>query len=143
MLRPSILLGAVLLLGTMSAHSQSAEGGARGFEAADANQDGVVTREEYRAAREKAFSRIDRNGDGYLDDKDLPQRRMARRKAGERLKQLRTQFDTNRDGRVDKAEFISGPMPAFDRADTDGNGELSAQEMQAARQAVQQRAGRR
>jgi Ca2+-binding EF-hand superfamily protein len=42
------------------------------FVKADANQDGKVTYEEYRAASEKRieaqFSRMDLNGDGFIDE---------------------------------------------------------------------------
>jgi len=34
------------------------------FDSADANGDGVITREEFQAARERAFSKLDNNGDG-------------------------------------------------------------------------------
>ena len=34
------------------------------LDGADTNGDGVITREEFKAARERAFTRLDRNGDG-------------------------------------------------------------------------------
>ena len=139
MYRLSISLIAAALFAASPAHAQTGENATRGFEGADANRDGVVTRDEYRAARARAFDRIDRNGDGWLDDRDLPKRRMARRRAGERIEPMLARLDGNRDGRVDKAEFV-GAMAAFDRLDTDGDGELSREEMDAAREEAAARA---
>src|SRR5690606_39057876 len=124
--------GALLLLAT-AAHAQ-ADG--RFFDAADANGDGVVTRDEYRAARAHAFARLDRNGDGYLDERDSARRRSVGRRAGDRVDALRAELDANRDGRISEREFVGGALPGFDRLDTDGNGELDADEIAA----VQQRA---
>jgi len=101
------------------------------FDSADTNGDGVITREEFHAARERAFSKLDRNGDGYIDKDDLSGRLAGRQKAQERLAQLVTQLDKDGDGRVSKAEFVDGPTPLFDRADTDHNGELSRDEVAA------------
>src|SRR5690606_4073258 len=123
-----LFTGALLFLAT-AAHPQ-ADG--RFFEAADANGDGVVTRDEYRAARARAFARLDRNGDGYLDDRDSARRRSIGRRAGDRVDGLRAELDTNRDGRISEREFVGGALPGFDRLDADGNGELDAEEIAAA-----------
>jgi Ca2+-binding EF-hand superfamily protein len=111
------------------------------FDAADTNGDGVITREEFHAARERAFTRLDRNGDGYIDKDDLSSRLAGRSKAQERLSQLVAQLDKDGDGRVSKAEFVDGPTPLFDRADTDHNGELSRDEVAAIKQKLRERNG--
>ena len=98
------------------------------IESADTNGDGVVTHAEFLAARERAFSRLDRNTDGFVDASDAPALPRARRKAQGRLAELVAQLDKNGDGRVSEAEFIDGPTPLFDRADFDHNGELSREE---------------
>jgi len=103
------------------------------FDSADTNGDGVITREEFHAARERLFARLDRNGDGYIDKDDLSGRLAGRQKAQERLAALVTQLDKDGDGRVSRTEFVDGPTPLFDRADTDHNGELSKDEVAAAR----------
>jgi hypothetical protein len=111
------------------------------FDAADTNGDGVITREEFHAARERAFAQLDRNSDGYIDKDDLSSRLAGRRKAQERLTQLVAQLDKDGDGRVSKAEFVDGPTPLFDRADTDHNGELSRDEVAAIKQKLLERKG--
>jgi len=103
------------------------------FESADTNGDGVITREEFHAARERLFGRLDRNGDGYMDKDDLTGRLAGRQKAQGRLAELIAQFDRDGDGRLSKAEFVDGPTLAFDQADTDHNGQLSKQEVAAAK----------
>jgi Ca2+-binding EF-hand superfamily protein len=110
------------------------------LDSADANGDGVITREEFHAARERAFSRLDRNGDGCIDNDDAPSRPGARRAAKDRLAQLVAQFDKDGDGRISKAEFVDGPTPLFDRADTDHNGELSRAEVAAIKEKIGKRA---
>lgn len=138
MLRVTVLSCIVLIAGAIPAYGQGRDSG-RLFEAADENKDGIVTREEFRASRAKSFSRLDRNNDGYIDDKDLPKRRRARTEMASRMAELRNQFDANRDGRISEAEFASGPTLMFDRADADGNGQLDASEIAAAKEAVEAR----
>src|SRR5438552_719794 len=79
------------------------------FDSADTNGDGVITREELHAARERLFVRLDRNGDGYIDKDDMSRRLVGRQKAQERLAELVTQLDKDADGRVSRAEFLDGP----------------------------------
>ena len=104
------------------------------FDSADTNGDGVITREEFHAARERLFARLDRNGDGFIDKDDMSGRLARRQKAQERLAELVTQLDKDGDGRVSRSEFVEGPTPLFDRADTDHNGELSEDEVAAVKQ---------
>ena len=137
MIRGSLLIGTLLWVAAVPVHSQMGARMEQSFEEADANGDGVVSREEYRNARAKKFSRLDRNGDGYFDVADVPKRRVARQSGGERIEQLREQFDTDGDKRISESEFANGPTLAFDRADTDKNGQLSTQEIEAAKAALQ------
>src|SRR4051812_27992857 len=104
------------------------------FDSADTNGDGVITREEFHAARERLFARLDRNSDGFIDKDDMSGRVAGRQKSQERLATLVTQLDKDGDGRVSKSEFVDGPTPLFDRADTDHNGELSRDEVAAIKQ---------
>ena len=111
------------------------------FDSADTNGDGVITRDEFHAARERLFVRLDRNGDGFIDKDDMSGRLVGRRKAQERLATLVTQLDKDGDGRVSKSEFVDGPAPLFDRADTDHNGELSRDEVAAMKQKIRELRG--
>lgn len=111
------------------------------FDSADTNGDGVITREEFHAARERLFARLDRNGDGFIDKDDMSGRLVGRQKTQERLAALVTQLDTDGDGRVSKSEFVDGPTLLFDRADTDHNGELSRDEVAAVKQKLAERRG--
>src|SRR4051812_30583965 len=90
---------------------------AKVFDSADTNGDGVVTREEFQAARERLFGRLDRNGDGFIDADDLSGRMAGRQKSQKRLAELVSQLDKDGDGRVSKPEFVDGPARLFDRAD--------------------------
>jgi Ca2+-binding EF-hand superfamily protein len=112
---------------------------ARIFDSADTNGDGIITREEFLSARERAFARLDRNGDGYIDKSDMSGRLAGRQKAQERLAEMVAQFDKDGDGRLSKAEFVNGPTPLFDLADSDHNGELSKEEVAAAKQRMTER----
>jgi Ca2+-binding EF-hand superfamily protein len=111
------------------------------FDSADTNGDGIITRAEFLAAQERLFARLDRNGDGYIDKDDMSGRLVGRQKAQERLAELVAWLDRDGDGRISKTEFVDGSTPLFDRADTDHNGELSKDEVAAAKQKVARRRG--
>jgi EF hand len=105
---------------------------------ADANQDGVVTKQEFLDASAAQFGRFDRNADGYIDDTDIPERMRARRDGT-----MRKELDKDGDGKVSKDEFVSGPTTIFDRVDADHNGSLDKQELEATQAAARERAERR
>lgn len=126
-------LAAVLLTSSGAALAQMRSNAEAVFEQADTNHDGNVSREEFIAARAGQFSKLDRNGDGYIDDQDLPKRMMAMQQANARIAELRQQFDANGDGRISQQEFAQGPTPVFDQADSNGDGVLNAQELAAAK----------
>jgi Ca2+-binding EF-hand superfamily protein len=92
----------------------------------DANSDGTITRAEARAARETFFSRLDTNNDGYLSRDE----RAAAPRGGRMLRAIRDRDD---DCRISRAEMMAAPYRGFDRLDTDGDGTVSAQEIEAAR----------
>lgn len=105
------------------------------MQAADANHDGAVTRAELAAYRKDEWQRLDRNGDGYFSPDDLP-RFLRDRWNGDKLAQMRETLDRNRDGRISRAEFTSGPTPAFDMADTNHDNRVTQPELKAALAAV-------
>ncbi|MFT4076558.1 MAG: EF-hand domain-containing protein [Asticcacaulis sp.] len=97
---------------------------------ADSNHDGMITRVEWQTYRTAQFSHFDRNGDGVLSEADRP--RLAGRRNGGRLAEMMALLDQNHDGQVSRAEFVNGPMPAFDQADLDHNGVVDGYEIKQA-----------
>ncbi|PEQ10724.1 hypothetical protein B2G71_20620 [Novosphingobium sp. PC22D] len=98
--------------------------------AADTNGDGAVSRAEFLAMRASQWQRFDRDSDGYFSRDDLPGF-AQKRWDGDRISTLRQEFDTNRDGRISRAEFVDGPTTLFDLADTDRDGRVTEAEAQA------------
>lgn len=101
---------------------------------ADANADGVITREEVRAKRSETFDNRDADLDGYLTEAELPKPpegaggRFARFRGGEGgLGRL----DADGDAKVSRAEFVEAPQPGFDRADANGDGAVTREELDA------------
>jgi hypothetical protein len=104
---------------------------------ADENGDGVVTRAEFADARNKMFSRLDRNGDGFLSKEDAPHGLLAQRGgAGNGMAEMMTLFDKDGDGRISRDEFVNGPALSFDRADSNHDGTIDAGELKAFRAAI-------
>lgn len=127
------LLAASVLLSAPAMAQMRGEGI---FERADTNDDGSVTREEFRAARTQQFAKLDRNSDGYLDSSDVPKRLAKRRQQNGGGDSMIGQFDADGDGKVTREEFIHGPTSMFDRADTDKNDVLDPKELAAAKAAA-------
>jgi len=122
----------VLLLSSCVVLAQGRDSAA--LDQADANHDGKITKQEYTDARVALFARMDRNGDGFIDDSD------AREGANERGQRaaaaLRGRIDTNGDGKVSKEEFVNAPTMMFDKFDANKDGVLDATEVEAARAAA-------
>lgn len=105
---------------------------------ADGNHDGKITRDELRQARDRMFSRLDRNGDGYLTQDDFQRRLLSRRggagaAGGDRYAGMQAVMDKDGDGRISRDEFVNGPARLFDRADTNHDGTVDAAELAALR----------
>jgi Ca2+-binding EF-hand superfamily protein len=103
---------------------------------ADANHDGLVSRQEFVNYRARQFGRLDRNGDGYITNTDMPSVLARRAPAGMSPQELVVQFDANRDGRVSQSEFVNGPTPAFDAVDANNDNVATEAEFNAAAQNV-------
>jgi Ca2+-binding EF-hand superfamily protein len=99
------------------------------LDSADENHDGVITRAEFQNARARLFARLDHNGDGFVDKSDASGGPLRRRKIEEVLSRVVALTDKDGDGRVSRQEFIDGPALIFDRADTNHDGVVDAQEL--------------
>lgn len=95
---------------------------------ADRNGDGVVERGEAASMRGEMFDRLDRRDRGYLVISAAPRKMKAR---GEQMRALLVAADADRDGKVTRQEFLSAPMPAFDRADANHDGRIDSKELAA------------
>ncbi|AOB33640.1 hypothetical protein AKI39_11755 [Bordetella sp. H567] len=107
---------------------------------ADTDHDGKITRAELSQARDRMFSRLDRNGDGYLTQDDFQRQLLSRRagagsNGGDRFASMKAVMDKDGDGRVGRDEFVNGPARLFDRADTNHDGTVDATELAALRAA--------
>lgn len=108
------------------------------FAQADADHDGRVTRDEFMAARAARFAKVDRDGDGFLGDADLP--RFVRSNPGmlQKVHALQQPSDADGDGRISRDEFEQAGATLFARADANHDGCVDAGEMD--RAAAQARA---
>ncbi len=141
------LLG--LMIPTALVLPAMAEDGPRGpqmiFENLDLNGDGAVTLEEMEGAREARFAQADANGDGVLDRDELiagGSERMARG-----IDRMLERADTDGDGAVSPEEMAEmrpgrrGPEAIFERFDADGDGSLTQSEFEEAAEAMRERRG--
>jgi Ca2+-binding EF-hand superfamily protein len=83
----------------------------------DKNNDEKVSREEF-FCPDKAFERLDRNQDGYIDENEATR---GCPRHGRRGRNFIQNFDKDGDGRVARAEF-TGCDKLFDRLDQNGDG---------------------
>ena len=110
----------------------------RGFERmkqADANGDGMISREEAKALPrlDKNFNAIDANQDGQLTADEM--RAFRAKRKGEKHAEHWKRLDTNGDGRVSLEEAkANAPRLAerFSAIDTNGDGFITPEEMKAA-----------
>jgi len=107
----------------------------------DANGDGVVSLEEFQAARARdaaeRFAALDADGDGRLAREELRAAFERGRRRGPGPAAMRERLDTDHDGSISLAELqaVRPNVTAdqFGKFDGDGNGLLSPEELGAAR----------
>jgi Ca2+-binding EF-hand superfamily protein len=113
----------------------------------DKNKDGFLTKNELPPALAKVFDKFDTDGDGKLDKKEVEQMLQALRKrfAQEQAKpascnpqvdkvveRLLQQMDTNRDGKISRAEAKGRIAELFDQLDVNKDGFLDKNELRQA-----------
>jgi Ca2+-binding EF-hand superfamily protein len=117
------------------------------FSAMDANHDGVLDSAEVAAAQQKEvdearavaqqranaeFAALDTNHDGQLSKAEF-MAAIPAVKANDTPQQIIGSFDSNKDGKISLAEFQAPRTAVFDKIDTNHDGTISPQELDAAR----------
>ena len=102
----------------------------------DANEDGVITRDEVPEPMRDRFDRIDTNGDGMLETDELENVPPPGRGRGgpgfDPVERLR-QFDADQDGRLTREELPSRMERLLDRFDANGDDVIDTDELEAMR----------
>ena len=107
---------------------QGREGRAGLLKRADANQDGRISRDEWKRSPE-VFDRLDADKDGALSREEL---QAARKNRGDRMhrgERLRA-IDKNNDGQISREEW-PGNQERFDRLDANHDGVITREEVRA------------
>jgi Ca2+-binding EF-hand superfamily protein len=107
------------------------------LKAMDANQDGVITVEEFLGRRDATLARLDRNGDGAIDATEFEA--MAKEGTDYRAKRFMKRFDADRDGKVTKEEFSKSRRDRFAWRDLNDDGRIGLEDMPPS---ARERAGR-
>ncbi len=101
------------------------------FREMDVNKDGVVTKNELAAYKQKRFAELDANKDGKVDASEIDRviaKRLERKKVRMRYRFL-ARLDDNGDGIVTKEEFEAKGARLFRRADVNADGKVSREEL--------------
>lgn len=105
----------------------------------DANNDGVLTRQEFTAAHTSQFAQADADHNGQISRDEMRQMHAEHRgEHGERGDHHRgghhggnerwAGADANNDGSITREEFLARPAAAFDRLDANHDGVISGAE---------------
>ncbi len=131
----SLFLGSILWLQTpLQAEEAKKEKPAkvkRGFlEKFDANNDGKVSKEEFKGYMEKRFQRMDVDKDDTVSMDELAQYRRQQENKGKKSKLAR--LDTDGDGSISKEEFIASRIKQIEnrflKLDKNKDGKLTTDE---------------
>jgi len=123
-------------IAAQSGHAAALDRFTDNLERADANGDGVISRDEFLTQRAGNFQRFDRNRDGSISKSDFGRLARFRPEAAERLNQLIARADTNGDGRVTTQEHAAASARMFDRVDSQGDGVIDSGEVEALKAAI-------
>ncbi|MEO1187618.1 MAG: EF-hand domain-containing protein [Pseudomonadota bacterium] len=117
-------------------------------EAADANQDGNISKDEMLAHRAEKFASADTNGDNLVTAEEFEAFAIAERerKQAERRARMFAKLDADGDGYVTAEEHAAADQRLdrmFERVDTDGDGVITEAEREAAKEKMKNRRGKR
>jgi hypothetical protein len=93
----------------------------------DADQDGVLTKQELAAGLRAEFAAHDTHHNGCLDADQVAEINQARVEADQAT--ATPIMDWNQDGCVDYTEFSAAPYSLFDQMDANHDGKLTAKEL--------------
>jgi len=96
---------------------------------ADLNNDGRTSRPELNQHRAQMFGKLDRNGDGTIDKEDSPKIPLAKRKFEPAFTQVKSIFDSNKDGRVTLDEWNRSDPDIFALLDRNEDGVVTRAEL--------------
>lgn len=102
--------------------------------AIDTDKDGVISADELRNAS-AGLRRLDKNGDGRLTEEEVRPEFDRERREGpqgngnDQLVASLMSFDTNKDGQLSKSELPERMQGIFSRADANGDGHLTREEL--------------
>lgn len=95
------------------------------LQALDLNHDGVIEADEI-AAASKSLLALDKNGDGQITADEMQPRQQGPQ---EMVQHFLAKFDTNKDGKISKAEAPEGMQKDFDAIDENHDGFLDRDEL--------------
>ncbi len=93
---------------------------------ADANKDGIITREEAEAFADREHARFDRNQDGTVDQADVDA--LRKEMVDYRVKRFAHGFGAGPDGRITREQFQAKAAERFARMDYNNDGSISRDE---------------
>ena len=139
-----IILAAGLIAAGAATPALAQHGGNAFVAAYDADKNGTLTRAEYDAGRDARFKATDANGDGAITEEEYVGEYSARlevelasfdrgeeKKAEARQRQIRQTrvrfgvIDTNKDGKIDRAEYDAIAERSFAEQDADKDGTIT------------------
>jgi len=94
----------------------------------------AMTQDEFDTRTRERFARLDKNSDGVIDaaeaEAGMPGPGSRGQQMGEAMAQrLLAMFDTNRDGKVTREEFLARVRSEFGRADLNSDGRISDEDL--------------
>ncbi|WP_225899768.1 EF-hand domain-containing protein [Croceicoccus gelatinilyticus] len=123
------------------------------FDKMDVNSDGQINAADREARMEQRFAKLDTDGNGSLSlaeytaahemrgkrgDGEGKGMRGHHGKRGHGMRMMGKMADTNNDGTITRAEFDAGVQAHFAKMDANGDGTVTVEERQAAREQMRE-----